>query len=42
MVALPGWYADFRRAAYRADVVVLNPKMHNAFLEKRDSTLLSE
>lgn len=42
VVALPGWFVNYSGDAHRADVLVLNPKMHNAFMEKRGGTLLSE
>jgi len=42
VVALSGWFVNYSRDAHRADVVVLNPKMHSAFMERRGSTLLSE
>jgi hypothetical protein len=42
VVALPGWFVNYSRDAHRADVLVLNPKMHHAFMEKRGGTLLSE
>lgn len=42
VVALPGWFVNYSRDAHQADVIVLNPKMHNAFMEKRGGALLSE
>ncbi|MEO8838401.1 MAG: hypothetical protein ABI351_06790, partial [Herbaspirillum sp.] len=42
VVALPGWFINCSRDAHRSDVIVLNPKMHNAFLEKRNGSPLSE
>jgi hypothetical protein len=42
VVALPGWFVNYSGDAHRAEVVVLNPKMHSAFMEKRGGTQLSE
>lgn len=42
VVALPGWFVNYSRDAHRSDVVVLNPKMHSAFMEKRGGAPLSE
>ena len=42
VVALPGWFVNYSRDAHQADVLVLNPKMHSAFMEKRGGSPLSE
>lgn len=42
VVALPGWFVNYSGDAHRSDVLVVNPKMHNAFMEKRGGTQLSE
>jgi hypothetical protein len=42
VVALPGWYVNYSRDAHKADVRVVNPKMHSVFMEKRGTVPLSE
>jgi hypothetical protein len=42
VVALPGWFVNPGRDAHRSDVVVLNPKMHGAFMDKRNGAPLSD
>ncbi len=42
VVALPGWFVNSGRDAHRSDVLVLNPKMHGAFTEKRTGAPLSD
>ena len=42
VVALPGWYVTSGRNAHPSDVIVLNPKMHGTFTDKRSGTPLSD
>jgi hypothetical protein len=42
VVALFGWFVTYSRDAHRSEVVVLNPKMHNTFVERRGGVPLSE
>ena len=42
VVALPGWFVSTSKDTYRADVIVLNPKYHAPFLDKRNGAPLSE
>lgn len=39
VVALPGWYVTLNKEGSRADVAVINPKMHSVFLERRGAQI---
>jgi hypothetical protein len=42
VVALPGWFVSTGKDAHRSDVIVLNPKYHSPFLDRRNGAQLSE
>ncbi len=42
VVALPGWFVNSGRDAQRSDVIVLNPKMHGPFIDKRNGAPLND
>lgn len=42
VVALPGWFVSTGKDAHRSDVVVLNPKYHVPFLDRRNGAPLTE
>lgn len=42
VVALPGWYVSPGKEAHRSDVKVINPKMHNVFVNMQTGSRLSE
>jgi hypothetical protein len=42
VVALPGWFVSTGKDAHRSDVIVLNPKYHAPFLDRRNGAPLSE
>lgn len=41
VVALPGWFVNNSRDAHRSDVLVINPKMHGVFTDKRNRAPIS-
>jgi hypothetical protein len=42
VVALPGWFVSTGKDAHRSDVIVLNPKYHAPFLDRRNGAPLNE
>jgi hypothetical protein len=42
VVALPGWFVNSGRDAHQSDVIVLNPKMHSHFTDKRNGVSLND
>lgn len=41
VAAVPGWFVNCSRDASGSDVLVINPKMHSVFTEKRNWTAMS-